>query len=78
MGWTEISGECALISYSHVPKEINDGPYDIGLVKLREGPRVLARFSNLDSHSLSLGMPLKLRPVSINKDKYSYELSVPS
>jgi uncharacterized OB-fold protein len=62
--WREVAGDGVLIAQTlcHTPapgfSELT--PYILGLVQLREGPRVFARIADADYDSLKIGQKMKL------------------
>ncbi len=64
--WQEASGRATLASWSTVhrapsPDFAADVPYTIALVRLAEGPQMMARVVEAPEASLRLGLPLVLR-----------------
>jgi uncharacterized OB-fold protein len=67
LGWIRVSGEAELITYSVVRRAPNAAhqkrvPYVIGVVKLAEGPQLLASIVNVDAAVLTPGMAVRIVP----------------
>jgi len=62
--WTPLKGIGKLISYTivHVPhpRFQNEVPYILGVIKLEEGVKLLARIKNVKPEEIKVGMPLKV------------------
>jgi uncharacterized OB-fold protein len=66
LAWREASGRGTLASWSVVhrapsPDFAADVPYTVALVKLAEGPQLMARVVEAKDSELRLGLPLALR-----------------
>jgi uncharacterized OB-fold protein len=64
--WKEASGRAALASWSVVhrapsPEFGADVPYVVALVRLAEGPQMMARLVDAPAEAIRMGMPLSLR-----------------
>lgn len=59
-----FSGRGEIYSYStvyHPPAGFEDSaPYTVALVRLEEGPLVTAQLTDVDSHDVSVGMPVEM------------------
>jgi hypothetical protein len=67
LGWVPVSGEGELITYSVVRQAPSAAhkhrvPYVIGIVKLIEGPQMMASIADVEIDSLLPGMPVRIVP----------------
>jgi uncharacterized OB-fold protein len=75
--WVETSGRGVVYSYTIIrqnksPEFMNDTPYNVAIVQLEEGPRMLSNIVDVD--------PLELRvdlPVTVVFDQVSESISLP-
>jgi len=79
MEWREIDGAGDLLSFTTIyygPAGFEDEtPYTVGLARFGEGVNVLAMFrKSIPESELSVGMKVRVVPVSIPPDKVFYEL----
>lgn len=62
--WAPLSGKGKLLTYTiiHVaPKQFESmAPYPVGIMKLDEGPQLLAMIRGVEQDKLKIGMPLTL------------------
>jgi uncharacterized OB-fold protein len=70
LSWREASGRATLASWSVVhrapsPDLAGEVPYTVALVKLVEGPQMMARVVDAEEAQLRLGLPLALRFASL-------------
>lgn len=77
--WVPLSGRCRLITYTvahFAPTGFEaDVPYILAVAECEEGVKVFTRVSkSLDPAQLKVGMELKLVPIKLEGDKYSFEL----
>ena len=60
MLWHEVSGKARLHAFTHVNRSPEKGgPYNVALVDLAEGPRMMSRVD--DCKDLRIDMPLRLK-----------------
>jgi len=77
MEWVEISGRCRVVTYTLCqfgPKGFEHlVPYNLGIVELKEGPRVLAIFDKeIKPEEVKIGKEFKLAPIKISENKYVF------
>ena len=65
--WEQVSGEAELVTYTVVrraPSKAHSGrlPYAIGIVKLAEGPQMMASLVCVDLDALEPGLTVRLVP----------------
>jgi hypothetical protein len=82
MEWTQLSGNCKLITYTTVhfaPASFRyDVPYKLAVAQFEEGPTVFAPLSkDIKEEEIKIGMQLKLVPTKLIGDKTIYELRKP-
>ena len=81
MDWTEMNGKAILITYTTIysaPAGFEeDVPYTLGVARLEEGPKVLARLDkNIDRSGIAIGMKLKLISKKLAESgRVTYELT---
>lgn len=80
--WVPLSGKCRLVTYTvahFAPTGFEDDvPYALAVAECEEGVKVFTRISkSVDFNELEPGMELRLVPVKIGEDKYSFELVKP-
>lgn len=80
--WTPLSGRCRLITYTvahFAPTGFeSDVPYVLAVAECEEGVRVFTRVSkSVSPDELQIGMEMRLVPVKLDGDRYSYELQKP-
>jgi uncharacterized OB-fold protein len=80
MEWQEISGQGKLLSYTTVfygPSGFEEHtPYVIGVANFGEGRNILAVFNkSIPENQISIGMKVKVQPVTIPPNKISYEFT---
>ncbi len=80
--WVPLSGKCKLITYTvahFAPTGFeSDVPYVLAVAECEDGVKVFTRVSkDISVDELKLGMELKLAPIKVNEDKYSFELQKP-
>lgn len=60
----ELAGTGTLYSYSHMTQSprgfANLGPYTVGMVRLTEGPLIMAQLTDVDGVELAIGMPVEM------------------
>jgi uncharacterized OB-fold protein len=60
--WVEMSGDGTVYSTTTVRrKPEHGGDYDVSLVQLAEGPRILTRVLGIEPHKVTIGMKVKAR-----------------
>lgn len=62
--WVEVSGKGELYTYvvyhrAYAPEFESMVPYNVALIELEEGPRLLANIIGIDNNDLKIGMALK-------------------
>ncbi|HEX6553425.1 MAG TPA: Zn-ribbon domain-containing OB-fold protein, partial [Ktedonobacteraceae bacterium] len=69
--WTEVSGRGVIYSYTIIhqnksPEFVNDTPYNLAIVQLEEGPRMLSNIVDIEPANLRVDLPVTVRfdPVS--------------
>lgn len=75
--WREVSGRGTLYSFTIVhqrydPSFADSLPYNIAVVELEEGPRLVSNVVDVDNQSLRVGMPL-----TITYDDITDEFTLP-
>ena len=80
MEWFEINGPGELISYTtamYAPAGFeNDVPYTLGVAQFPEGVKVFGRLDKSVSYDqVKAGMKIKVKVVSLEEGRVSYELS---
>lgn len=68
--WTSVSGRAKLVSWTFFHQIYNEAwreraPYNVALVELVEGPRLVSNLELEDGAALSVGMPLEVRFVEV-------------
>ncbi|NGM89056.1 OB-fold domain-containing protein [Parapusillimonas sp. SGNA-6] len=61
--WTEADGAGTLYAVTFIAKKDPSQSYNVALVDLVEGPRVLTRLDNVVAETAVIGMPLRARIV---------------
>jgi len=60
----ELAGTGTLYSYSHTTQSprgfANLGPYTVGMVRLTEGPLIMAQLTDVDGVEPAIGMPVEM------------------
>jgi uncharacterized protein len=69
LGWVSASGEGELVTYSVVRRAPSAAhkhrvPYVIGIVKLPEGPQMMASIVDVEIGALTPGMPVRIVPTA--------------
>jgi uncharacterized OB-fold protein len=59
--WIEPSGEGCIYSVTVVRPKPPETPYNVVLVELAEGPRLMSRVEGLDPEKVAIGMPVRAR-----------------
>ena len=82
MEWVEIKDEGVLLSYStamYGPAGFeNKVPYTLGIVQFKDNIKVLASIAKeIDVKTLKVGMLLKVKPVKLSEQRFSYEFILP-
>ncbi|MHB8566205.1 MAG: Zn-ribbon domain-containing OB-fold protein [Nitrososphaerales archaeon] len=70
----EIDPNCELLEFADVPLTEKHERFVVGLAKLREGPKVMARIPVDQASGLKVGAKMKLLPVTYPDGQLSYEL----
>ena len=75
--WTEVSGRGVIYSYTIIhqnksPEFVNDTPYNLAIVQLEEGPRMLSNIVDIDPANLRVDLP-----VTVLFDPVSDTISLP-
>jgi uncharacterized OB-fold protein len=76
--WFEINSQGKLLTFTQVhygPLGFEeDAPYVLGIVEFPDNIRILSRISKaIDPDSIKIGMDLKVKPVRLSEEKYTYE-----
>lgn len=62
MGWEDATGRGTVYAVTVVNRRAEDGgPYNVVLVDLAEGPRMMSRVENIDNDSVVIGLPVEAR-----------------
>jgi uncharacterized OB-fold protein len=61
--WEEVSGQGVIYSYTIIrqnksPEFVNDTPYNVAIVQLQEGPRMLSNIVEIDPGGLQVDLPV--------------------
>ncbi len=61
--WAEVSGRGVIYSYTIIhqnksPEFVNDTPYNLAIVQLEEGPRMLSNIVDIDAANLRVDLPV--------------------
>ena len=61
--WVEASGQGVIYSYTLIhqnksPEFVNDTPYDVAIVQLQEGPRMLSNIVDISPGELRVDLPV--------------------
>jgi uncharacterized OB-fold protein len=80
MEWFPIEGEGTLLTYTKAmfaPAGFEkDVPYVMGVAEFSDGIKVFGRLDKaLSDEAIKAGMKVKIRPVSLENDRVSYELT---
>src|SRR5712691_7222514 len=75
--WVEASGRGVIYSYTIIhrnksPEFMQDTPYNVAIVQLEEGPRMMSNIVEITASDLRVGLP-----VTIIFDPVTVEISVP-
>ena len=75
--WVEASGRGVIYSYTIIrqsksPEFMNDTPYNVAIVQLEEGPRMLSNIVDVDPSELRVDLP-----VTVVFDQVSEGISLP-
>jgi len=75
--WVEVSGRGRIYSYTIIhrnksPEFMHDTPYNVAIVQLDEGPRMMANIVQSDASQLRVDLP-----VTVVFDPVTDEISVP-
>lgn len=73
LDWMVVDGEASLVSWVRFHRAYWDGfkdslPYDVCLVKLKEGPMILSNFSGPVPENIRAGMPMQAVFEPVTKD----------
>lgn len=77
LSWREVSGRGTIYSYTIIhqnkaPQFVNDTPYNVAIVQLEEGPRMLSNIVEIDAGNLRVDLP-----VTVVFDAVSDSISLP-
>src|SRR5260370_39939341 len=77
LSWVEASGNGAIYSYTIIhqnksPEFINDVPYNVAIVQLKEGPRLMSNIVDIVPEELRVELP-----VSVAFDQVTESISLP-
>ena len=61
--WSEVSGHGVIYSYTIIhqnksPEFVHDTPYNLAIVQLEEGPRMLSNIVDIDMENLRVDLPV--------------------
>ncbi|MDQ2904575.1 MAG: Zn-ribbon domain-containing OB-fold protein [Ktedonobacteraceae bacterium] len=75
--WVEVSGRGVIYSYTIIhqnksPEFVNDTPYNVAIVQLEEGPRIMSNIVGSDLASLRVNLP-----VMVTFDPVTEAISLP-
>jgi uncharacterized OB-fold protein len=75
--WVEASGRGVIYSYTVIrqnksPEFVNDTPYNLAIVQLEEGPRMMSNIVDIDLDDLRVDLP-----VTVVFDPVSDTISLP-
>jgi uncharacterized OB-fold protein len=66
-----LSGDGTLASYTIIrvapARHAADAPYAVGVVSLKEGASIFGRIVDIPFEKLSVGLPLRFRPIVVNE-----------
>ena len=67
----QLSGDGTLASYTIIrvagARHAADAPYAVGVVRLKEGASIFGRIVEVPFEKLSVGLPLRFRPIVVNE-----------
>ena len=67
----QLSGDGTLASYTVIrvapARHAADAPYAVGVVRLKEGASIFGRIVDIPFEKLSVGLPLRFRPIVVNE-----------
>ena len=67
----QLSGDGTLASYTVIrvaaARHAADAPYAVGVVRLKEGASIFGRIVEVPFEKLSVGLPLRFRPIVVNE-----------
>ena len=80
MEWYAITGEGSLITFTkamYAPAGFEkDAPYVLGVAEFPDGTKVFGRLDkSLSDEAIKTGMKVKIKTVSLENDRLSYELT---
>ncbi|WP_417520104.1 Zn-ribbon domain-containing OB-fold protein [Minwuia sp.] len=64
--WVEASGEGTVYSTTTIGQKPPKEPYNVALIDLKEGPRMMSRVDGIASADVRIGMPVKARVIREN------------
>jgi uncharacterized protein len=75
--WVEASGQGVIYSYTIIrqnksPEYVNDTPYNVAIVQLEEGPRLMSNIVELDPGDLRVDLP-----VTVVFDQVTVSITLP-
>lgn len=60
--WVAASGNAVVYSVTHIPrKSERGGDYNVAIVELAEGPRLMSQVEGSDNNAVHIGMPVKAK-----------------
>jgi uncharacterized protein len=66
-----LSGEGTLASYTIIrvapARHVDDAPYAVGVVRLKEGASIFGRILDVPFEKLAVGLPLRFRPIVVKE-----------
>ena len=66
--WVEVSGRGTVYAVTVVRPKMPESPYDVVLVDLAEGPRMMSRVEGIAPDQVRIGMKVKARIVCDNQE----------
>ncbi len=81
MEWIDVKGPGKLLCFTTVyygPSGFeNDTPYTLGIAEFENGTKLLGRLSKkINIKDIKVGMKLKLVPVQLDNEHFSYEMAL--
>ncbi|MDR2188089.1 MAG: Zn-ribbon domain-containing OB-fold protein [Azonexus sp.] len=64
--WVEASGEGVVYSVTHISQKPPTPSYNVALIDLAEGPRMMSRVDGIAAEEVKIGMRVKARVVREN------------
>ena len=62
VSWRECSGDGVVYSTTAISRKADQGgDYNIAIVQLAEGPKMMSRVEGIDPHTVTIGLPVRAR-----------------